>query len=90
DEPRVLPMLKLCSGQHESFCINGLCSFHENINTPSCTCHSGFIGERCEIFNPGLPVTSPFKLEEVISISCGVIVLLVCVCALSYCCYRKW
>ncbi|KAF5888155.1 epigen isoform X1, partial [Clarias magur] len=77
----------VCSMGKDSYCIHGRCSFHENINTTSCTCDAGYLGIRCELRD--LSVTSPPKLEEVIAISCGVCVLLACVCVLSYCCYRN-
>ncbi|KAB5540200.1 hypothetical protein PHYPO_G00099150 [Pangasianodon hypophthalmus] len=90
NEPWVLPVHRLCSGQNESYCINGVCSFHENINTLSCTCHSGFMGKRCELRDLTSGVSTYYNLEEVIALSCGVILLLACVCVLGCCCcYRK-
>ncbi|KAF4070319.1 hypothetical protein AMELA_G00284240 [Ameiurus melas] len=85
----------LCSMQRrESYCINGLCLFHENISMPSCTCmcrcHSGYLGTRCELRQNTGSVTGSYNLEEVISISCGVILLLACACVLGCCFYRKW
>ncbi|XP_053535978.1 epigen [Ictalurus punctatus] len=83
----------LCSKQRKSYCINGLCLFHENSSMPSCTCvcrcHVDYLGERCEHMNSQF-VIGPYNLEEVISISCGVILLLACACMLGCCCYRKW
>ncbi|KAM9475591.1 epigen isoform 1-T1 [Clarias gariepinus] len=87
NEPQV-PGHIVCSREKDSYCIYGRCSFHENINTTSCTCDAGYIGSRCELRD--LRVMSPHKLEEVIAISCGMCVLLACVCVLSYCCYRNW
>ncbi|XP_060786611.1 epigen [Neoarius graeffei] len=84
---------RLCSEEHQGYCINGLCLFPEDINTPSCKCvcrcNEGYRGERCEHRN--LSVGAPKSLEEAIAISCGVILLLTCVCVLgACCCYRKW
>ncbi|KAG7331920.1 hypothetical protein KOW79_003754 [Hemibagrus wyckioides] len=89
-EPLVLPVHRPCSGEHESLCIHGLCSYPENINNPYCTCYPGYLGTRCEHKNLTGNVFMLDSLEEVIALVCGLIFLLVCVSVLSYCCYRKW
>ncbi|XP_060737447.1 epigen isoform X2 [Tachysurus vachellii] len=89
NEPLVVPVYRPCSGEHESLCIHGLCSYPENINNAYCTCHPGFIGKRCEHQDLTSGVKMSYNLEEVIAIICGVTFLLACTCVIGCCCYRK-
>lgn len=37
-----------CPTNYKHYCINGVCRFVKEQNTPSCRCESGHIGSRCE------------------------------------------
>ncbi|XP_048220810.1 epigen [Perognathus longimembris pacificus] len=36
-----------CLEAHHSYCINGVCAFHHELEKAICRCFTGYTGERC-------------------------------------------
>ncbi|RXN18377.1 putative bifunctional methylenetetrahydrofolate dehydrogenase cyclohydrolase 2 [Labeo rohita] len=87
EEPRVLAVQRPCGPKHEGFCFNGVCSYSSDLETPICRCNEMYSGVRCEhVIMDYKSLSSP---EEIIGISCGVVLLLGFVIVLMYCCLQK-
>ncbi|XP_008286353.1 epigen [Stegastes partitus] len=88
EEPRVLHLHTPCGDGYESFCGNGgTCIFPQDSKKPSCICTSSYSGQRCMFFTE--PMRTLPELEQLIGISFGVIMLVVLLGVLLYCCVRK-
>ncbi|KAF3825109.1 hypothetical protein GH733_005743, partial [Mirounga leonina] len=46
--PIALKFSHPCLEDHNSYCINGVCAFHHELEKAICTCFTGYTGERCE------------------------------------------
>ncbi|XP_049645825.1 epigen [Suncus etruscus] len=59
-----------CLEDHNSYCINGACAFHHELEKAICRCFTGYTGERCE----HLTLTSQAMdtYEKYISIGIGI------------------
>ncbi|KAG1973980.1 pro-neuregulin-4, membrane-bound isoform [Pimephales promelas] len=87
EQPRVLAVQTHCSPEHEGFCFNGVCSYSTELETPICRCNNMYSGVRCEhLLLDSHKFSSP---EELIGISCGVVLLLGAIFGLAYFCIRK-
>ncbi|XP_051510030.1 epigen [Myxocyprinus asiaticus] len=86
-EPKVLAIQRPCGPEHDGFCVNGVCSFSSDFDTPICRCHQTYTGVRCE--HMLLDTQSFSSHEEVIGISCGVVLLLGTLLGLLYCFLKK-
>ncbi|CAM4715712.1 unnamed protein product [Leuciscus chuanchicus] len=87
EQPRVLAIQTPCSPEHEGFCFNGVCSYSTELETPICRCKHMYSGVRCEhLLLDSHQFSSP---EELIGISCGVVLLLGAIIGLMYFCLRK-
>ncbi|XP_016372475.1 epigen-like isoform X2 [Sinocyclocheilus rhinocerous] len=87
EEPRVLAIQRPCGPEHEGFCVNGVCSYSSDLETPICRCDKMYSGVRCEhVILDTQRLSSP---EEVIGISCGAVLLLGTIIAVMYCCLKK-
>ncbi|KAI1900092.1 hypothetical protein AGOR_G00046470 [Albula goreensis] len=87
ETPRILRLLGVCSTEHQGFCLNGHCTYHPDLNKPTCSCLQNFGGERCE--HMILDSHAEGGLEKPIAISVGVALLLCCLIAALYCCMKK-
>ncbi|XP_010638906.1 epigen isoform X4 [Fukomys damarensis] len=45
-----------CLEDHSSYCINGMCAFHHELDQAICRCYTGYTGERC------LNLQSPYNM----------------------------
>ncbi|XP_069868702.1 epigen isoform X1 [Dipodomys merriami] len=45
-----------CLEDHNSYCINGVCAFHHELEKAICRCFTGYTGERC------LKLKSPYNI----------------------------
>ncbi|KAM5159369.1 epigen isoform 3-T3 [Callospermophilus lateralis] len=45
-----------CLEDHNSYCINGMCAFHHELEKAICRCYTGYTGERC------LKLKSPYNI----------------------------
>ncbi|XP_048067320.1 epigen isoform X2 [Megalobrama amblycephala] len=87
EQPRVLAIQRPCGPEHEGFCFNGVCSYSSELDTPICRCNQMYSGMRCEhLLLDSRSFSSP---EELIGISCGVVLLLVSIIGLMYFCLQK-
>ncbi|NP_001373613.1 epigen precursor [Danio rerio] len=87
EEPLVLAAQRPCGSEHEGFCVNGVCSFSTELDTPICRCNEKYSGVRCEhIIMDTRSLSSP---EEVIGISCGVVLFLGMLTVLLFFCLKK-
>ncbi|XP_018946691.1 epigen-like isoform X2 [Cyprinus carpio] len=87
EEPRVLAIQRPCGPEHEGFCSKGTCSYSSDLDTPICRCDKMFSGMRCE--HAILDTHQLSSPEEVIGISCGVVLILGSIIGLMYCCLKK-
>ncbi|XP_074527001.1 epigen-like [Halichoeres trimaculatus] len=87
--PRVLRTHKSCGVEHENYCENGgECMYPQDSDKPFCICTSSYSGTRCHFFSSG--VYNPPELEKLIGISFGVMMLIVVLAIIFYCCaYKK-
>ncbi|XP_072537289.1 epigen [Salminus brasiliensis] len=87
EEPRVLAMQRPCGPEHEGYCVNGKCSYTHDLSTPTCMCDPTFSGPRCEhVLLTTLGLSQP---EEIIGITCGVLLLLGCIAVLLCFSYKR-
>ncbi|XP_043103644.1 epigen isoform X2 [Puntigrus tetrazona] len=87
EEPRVLAIQRPCGPKHEGYCFNGVCTYSSTLDTPICRCHKMYSGARCEhVIMDTHKSSSP---EEVIGISCGVVLLLAFIVGLVGFCLKK-
>ncbi|XP_018614825.1 epigen-like [Scleropages formosus] len=85
--PHALMLGSPCTGEIENFCMNGVCSYNLELNTPSCRCLPNFTGERCQhILLDSHSKESP---EKLIAIGVGVALLLICLAGVLICCAKK-
>ncbi|PNJ48745.1 epigen isoform X5 [Pongo pygmaeus] len=54
--PIALKFSHLCLEDHNSYCINGACAFHHELEKAICRCFTGYTGERC------LKLKSPYNV----------------------------
>ncbi|XP_008054766.1 epigen isoform X2 [Carlito syrichta] len=47
EDPIVLKFSHPCLEDHNSYCINGVCAFHHELEKAICRCFTGYTGERC-------------------------------------------
>ncbi|KAL6456173.1 hypothetical protein MHYP_G00347150 [Metynnis hypsauchen] len=87
EEPQALAMKRPCGPEHNSYCIHGTCSYAPDLNEPSCVCAQMFSGPRCE--HVLLLTGGSTQPEEIIGITCGVLLLLGCIAVIAYICYKK-
>ncbi|XP_065128228.2 epigen [Paramisgurnus dabryanus] len=85
EAPQVLAIQRPCGPKHEGYCLNGVCTFSPEMNTPICRCYPMYQGVRCEHIT--MTSTNLSRSEEVIGITCGVILLLGALVALIVYCY---
>nr|XP_055024217.1 epigen isoform X1 [Misgurnus anguillicaudatus] len=84
EAPQVLAIQRPCGREHEGFCLNGVCTFSPEMNTPICRCNPMYQGVRCEHVSMIRKFSSP---EEIIGITCGVILLLGALIVILVYCY---
>ncbi|XP_045140293.1 epigen [Echinops telfairi] len=85
--PIALKLSPFCLEDHKSYCINGVCAFHHELEKAICRCFTGYTGERCE----HLTLTSYMvdSYEKYIAVGIGVGLLLSSFLAMLYCYTRK-
>ncbi|CAM5139021.1 unnamed protein product, partial [Natator depressus] len=87
EEPIALKLMQSCLEEHNSYCINGLCAFHNELKKPICRCLTGYSGERCEHLTLNSYALNSY--ERYIAVGIGAGMLLSGIIALSYCYVRK-
>uniref|UniRef100_A0A8C8VIX8 Epithelial mitogen n=1 Tax=Pelusios castaneus TaxID=367368 RepID=A0A8C8VIX8_9SAUR len=87
EEPVLLKLTQSCLGEHHSYCINGLCTFHSELRKPICRCLTGYDGERCEHLT--LNSYAHNSYEQYIAVGIGTGMLLSGIIAILYCYVRK-
>ncbi|EFB28500.1 hypothetical protein PANDA_007794, partial [Ailuropoda melanoleuca] len=85
--PIALKFSHPCLEDHNSYCINGVCAFHHELEKAICTCFTGYTGERCEHLT--LTSYAVDSYEKYIAIGIGVGLLLSGFLAIFYCYIRK-
>uniref|UniRef100_A0A670ZLZ7 Transforming growth factor alpha n=1 Tax=Pseudonaja textilis TaxID=8673 RepID=A0A670ZLZ7_PSETE len=78
-----------CPDAHSTFCFHGTCRFLVQEEEPTCVCHSGYMGARCELADLLAVVADTQKKQTitalvVVSIVASIVVTMVCV--LIHCC----
>ncbi|KAM5159368.1 epigen isoform 2-T2 [Callospermophilus lateralis] len=76
-----------CLEDHNSYCINGMCAFHHELEKAICRCYTGYTGERCEHLT--LTSYAVDSYEKYIAIGIGVGLLISGFLAIFYCYVRK-
>ncbi|XP_008570693.1 PREDICTED: epigen isoform X1 [Galeopterus variegatus] len=76
-----------CLEDHNSYCINGVCAFHHELEKAICRCFTGYTGERCEHLT--LTSYAVDSYEKYIAIGIGVGLLISAFLAIFYCYIRK-
>ncbi|CAM5106559.1 unnamed protein product, partial [Eretmochelys imbricata] len=87
EEPIALKLMQSCLEEHDSYCINGLCAFHNELKKPICRCLTGYSGERCEHLTLNSYALNSY--ERYIAVGIGAGMLLSGIIALIYCYVRK-
>ncbi|XP_005401368.1 PREDICTED: epigen isoform X2 [Chinchilla lanigera] len=85
--PVALKFSHPCLEEHSSYCINGLCAFHRELDQAICRCYTGYTGERCEHLT--LTSYAVDSYEKYIAVGIGVGLLLSGFLAIFYCYIRK-
>nr|XP_034990986.1 epigen [Zootoca vivipara] len=76
-----------CLEDQHSYCINGICIFHKELQVPTCRCLAGYSGERCEHLMLNSHAQDPN--DHYIAVGIGAGMLLIGLFAAIYCCLRK-
>nr|XP_004665402.1 epigen [Jaculus jaculus] len=76
-----------CLEDHNSYCINGVCAFHHELEKAICRCFTGYTGERCEHLT--LTSYAADSYEKYVAIGIGVGLLTSAFLAVFYCYVRK-
>ncbi|XP_031197963.1 epigen isoform X1 [Mastomys coucha] len=76
-----------CLEDHNSYCINGACTFHHELKKDICRCFTGYTGERCEHLT--LTSYAVDSYEKYIAIGIGVGLLISVFLVVFYCYVRK-
>ncbi|KAH0508858.1 Epigen [Microtus ochrogaster] len=87
EEPVALKFSHPCLEDHNSYCINGMCAFHHELERAICRCFTGYTGERCEHLT--LTSYAVDSYEKYIAIGIGVGLLISALLAVLYCYVRK-
>ncbi|CAO2639377.1 Epgn [Lemmus lemmus] len=87
EEPVALKFSHPCLEDHNSYCINGVCAFHHELEKAICRCFTGYTGERCEHLT--LTSYAVDSYEKYIAIGIGVGLLISAFLAVLYCYVRK-
>ncbi|XP_058402423.1 epigen [Diceros bicornis minor] len=85
--PIALKFSHPCLEDLDSYCINGVCAFHHELEKAICRCFTGYTGERCEHLT--LTSYAVDSYEKYIAIGIGVGLLLSGFLAIFYCYVRK-
>ncbi|KAM4810920.1 epigen isoform X1 [Urocitellus parryii] len=85
--PIALRFSHRCLEDHNSYCINGMCAFHHELEKAICRCYTGYTGERCEHLT--LTSYAVDSYEKYIAIGIGVGLLISGFLAIFYCYVRK-
>ncbi|XP_029091197.1 epigen [Monodon monoceros] len=85
--PLALRFSHPCLEDHHSYCINGVCAFHDELEKAICRCFTGYTGERCEHLTLTSYAVDPY--EKYISIGIGVGLLLSGFLVIFYCYIKK-
>ncbi|KAM9678544.1 epigen isoform 1-T1 [Trichechus inunguis] len=85
--PIALKFSPPCLEDHNSYCINGVCAFHHELEKAICRCLTGYTGERCEHLT--LTSYAVDSYEKYIAIGTGVGLLLSSFFAIFYCYIKK-
>ncbi|KAG5207746.1 hypothetical protein JEQ12_017510 [Ovis aries] len=85
--PIALKFSHPCLEDHHSYCINGVCAFHHELEKAICRCFTGYTGERCEHLT--LTSYAVDSYEKYIAIGIGVGLLLSGFLVIFYCYIRK-
>ncbi|KAB0388697.1 hypothetical protein E2I00_004142, partial [Balaenoptera physalus] len=85
--PIALRLSHPCLEDHNSYCINGVCAFHHELEKAICRCFTGYTGERCEHLT--LTSYAVDSYEKYIAIGIGVGLLLSGFLVIFYCYLRK-
>ncbi|XP_075401039.1 epigen [Tenrec ecaudatus] len=87
EEAVALKLSPFCLEDHKSYCINGVCAFHLELEKAICRCFTGYTGERCEHLT--LTSYTVDSYEKYIAVGIGVGLLLSSFLAMLYCYTRK-
>ncbi|XP_033889979.3 epigen-like isoform X1 [Acipenser ruthenus] len=85
--PRLLELQSPCTEDDQSFCMNGICSYHRELNTPTCRCTKDYTGERCHHLL--LDSHTEEGPERCIAIGVGILLLIGGTMGVLYCCITK-
>ncbi|XP_069314030.1 epigen isoform X1 [Eulemur rufifrons] len=85
--PIALKFSHPCLEDLNSYCINGVCTFHHELEKALCRCFTGYTGERCEHLT--LTSYAVDSHEKYIAVGIGVGLLLSGFLAIFYCYIRK-
>ncbi|XP_076854486.1 tomoregulin-2a isoform X2 [Brachyhypopomus gauderio] len=80
-----------CPEHYKNYCVHGDCEYPNMLSTPSCSCHSGFIGPQCDTkeYNVLYVVPGSGKLRYVLIASIIGALQVAVICVVVLCITRK-
>ncbi|XP_062983496.1 protransforming growth factor alpha-like [Elgaria multicarinata webbii] len=78
-----------CPDAHTHYCFHGTCRYLVQEEKPTCVCHSGFVGTRCENADLLAVVAASHKKQTIttlVVVSVIASVALIIICVLIHCC----
>ncbi|PWA26233.1 hypothetical protein CCH79_00013744 [Gambusia affinis] len=80
-----------CPDHYKNYCAHGDCQFPNMLSQPSCSCHSGYMGPKCDIkeYNVLYVVPGSGKLHYVLIASIIGALQVVIICVVVLCITRK-
>ncbi|GAA6099310.1 tomoregulin-2a isoform X1 [Tachysurus ichikawai] len=80
-----------CPENYKNYCVHGVCEYPDMLSTPSCSCHSGFRGPKCDTkeYNVLYVVPGSGKVRYVLIASIIGALQVAIICVVVLCITRK-
>ncbi|XP_067232123.1 probetacellulin [Chanodichthys erythropterus] len=78
-----------CPKEYQHYCIQGVCRFVKEQNTPSCRCEAGYIGTRCEYLDLGFHVGERRKIV-IACVVAGLVFLILLIVFICVCTHKRY
>ncbi|XP_061657980.1 probetacellulin [Syngnathoides biaculeatus] len=79
-----------CPEKFHHYCINGECRFIKDQEAPSCRCHRGYIGSRCEYVDLDLRRGERQQMIIIVGIVAALVVLILLIVFIFVCSHRRF
>ncbi|XP_078533626.1 probetacellulin-like [Lissotriton helveticus] len=80
-----------CPSEYEHYCVKGKCRYVVEMKKPSCVCHHGYVGSRCELLDLYYLRGDRGQLVVIglVAAVVAIIILIICTCVCYHHCRRR-